>query len=547
MEVLGVKFTRDAAICHIVDGKVSFHMEYEKLAERPRYAQMQPWGELWKFLDNVNIDRRRPACAVDGWKSGNANVVRVAPYHEYDGSDVYLKPLHRMYAYGGEFPYVSCSHVAGHVIGSYMTSPHNKEVYVCTWDGGQNPRVHLVNPANGGVTFIGSVHWLYGIIYGIMGYYWGPYAREDIATAEITQLVNAYGGYDKPGKLMSYMSKGKLNSAMLEMLRTEYTRMEPKLRAQGLGYHQNGYAEHTLCRAVAGLAEVAGASDADALNTMHTFLGKLLLNGLKSLIPPGSPLIFTGGSALNINWNSLLRDSGHFDSVWVPPFPNDAGSALGAACCYLWSLGHREIEWDLYTGTDMQMSRPLPGLSQRAQDAVQVGNRLHEYSGEPIVSLVGRAEAGPRALGHRSILCAPVPGAQQRLNLIKKREDFRPVAPMVLERVSGDWFTPGGKDPYMIFNHRATEQCQRLAPAVVHVDGTSRMQTVSNDTCPIMTQVLNAYYAESGVPVLCNTSANRNGKGFFDSMHSAMEWAEHNHVYQIWDGSTLFIHERFNQ
>jgi carbamoyltransferase len=149
---------------------------------------------------------------------------------------------------------------------------------------------------------------------------------------------------------------------------------------------------------------------------------------------------------------------------------------------------------------------------------------LHE-TGEPVVVLNGRAEIGPRALGGRSILAAPTDLAMKALlNKIKDREYYRPVAPICLTDQAPAIFDPGTPDPYMLFEHHVREEWVDRIPAVIHLDGTARLQTVDRADDPFVEQVLREYYRITGVPVLCNTSANHHGRGFFPDVASAAEW-----------------------
>jgi carbamoyltransferase len=124
----------------------------------------------------------------------------------------------------------------------------------------------------------------------------------------------------------------------------------------------------------------------------------------------------------------------------------------------------------------------------------------------------GRMEFGPRALGARSILASPLePGMQEKLNQIKDREDFRPVAPVVLEEVASDWFTHGWRSPYMLFVDQVRADRAARIPAVCHVDGSARVQTVDSATNPALHGLLRAFADRTGVPVLVNTSFNTRG------------------------------------
>jgi carbamoyltransferase len=166
---------------------------------------------------------------------------------------------------------------------------------------------------------------------------------------------------------------------------------------------------------------------------------------------------------------------------------------------------------------------------------------LHE-EGEPVVVLSGRAELGPRALGNRSIL-APATSAAMKdeLNRVKDRASYRPVAPICLMSRASEVFAPGGTDPYMLFEHRLRPSWAERLPAIVHLDGTARLQTLDEGSGCAAARILAAYERLSGSPVLCNTSANLNGKGFFPSVASAAAWGG---TRRIWSEGRLYTNDR---
>jgi len=137
----------------------------------------------------------------------------------------------------------------------------------------------------------------------------------------------------------------------------------------------------------------------------------------------------------------------------------------------------------------------------------------------------GRSEFGPRALGHRSLLADPRrPENLEKLNDIKGREQFRPVAPMVLAERAPEIFAGGPlPSPYMLFTHSVAREWQERIPAVVHVDGTARVQTVERAEEPLVARMLDAFEARTGVPVVVNTSLNTAGRPMVDSPRDALE------------------------
>lgn len=150
--------------------------------------------------------------------------------------------------------------------------------------------------------------------------------------------------------------------------------------------------------------------------------------------------------------------------------------------------------------------------------------RRRSWRGKVIGWFQGRMEFGPRALGARSILASPIhPDMQGRLNAIKDREDFRPVAPVVLEEAAGDWFEGASVSPFMLFIHDIRpEQADRI-PAARHTDGTARIQTVNRAQHPLYYDLIKAFADRTAVPVLINTSFNTRGEPIVCTPRDAVE------------------------
>lgn len=242
-------------------------------------------------------------------------------------------------------------------------------------------------------------------------------------------------------------------------------------------------------------------------------------------------LTMAGGVALNCVANSRIVREGPFAHVWVQPASGDAGTALGGAL-HLASLVEESVGpmpgadlgrswdeddlWELLREADVEFERP--------EDlADTVARALHENA--LVAWFQGASEYGPRALGHRSLLANPAdPNNLDRLNRVKGRERFRPVAPMVSERKAAEIFSGGPlPSPYMLFVHDVHPDWRRRLPAVVHVDGTARVQTVSAEDDPLTARLLDRFEEHSGMPVLVNTSLNTAGRPMVDSPRDALE------------------------
>jgi carbamoyltransferase len=244
-------------------------------------------------------------------------------------------------------------------------------------------------------------------------------------------------------------------------------------------------------------------------------------------------LCLAGGVALNCVMNARLRDRAPFKGVWVQPAAGDAGTALGAA---LWVDGReRGASQRTY-----QMTHAFLGPNYAEADIEDFlrwsklpHRRLTDVASETADILVqdkvigwfqGRMEFGPRALGGRSILASPRSSSMQaKLNEIKDREDFRPVAPVVLEEEAANWFENCQMAPFMLFIFDVRPDKADLIPAVRHVDGTARVQTINREQNPAYYDLLRAFFQRTGVPVLVNTSFNTRGEPVVCSPRDAIE------------------------
>jgi carbamoyltransferase len=236
---------------------------------------------------------------------------------------------------------------------------------------------------------------------------------------------------------------------------------------------------------------------------------KLFVDTLKYVryLTPSKNLVLAGGCALNCSANSIAYD--YYDNVWIMPNPGDAGSALGAV------LAHKQqhVFW------------PGPYLGYNIEGAYPVEDLIAELKTTGIAGVAnGRAEYGPRALGNRSLLADPR-GAdiKYRVNDIKQRQQFRPFAPAILAEHYNDYFE-GAAGPYMQY----TARCRRpdLYPAIVHADGTSRVQTVCEADNPGFRRLLERWYEETGCPMLLNTSLNIKGKPMVNDLADAQAFEE---------------------
>jgi carbamoyltransferase len=245
----------------------------------------------------------------------------------------------------------------------------------------------------------------------------------------------------------------------------------------------------------------------------------------------GEPhLTLAGGVALNCVANARIFAESPFEDVWVQPAAGDAGTALGAALYVAAQHGDR-----LQPMTTAALGRSwsddeLEEWLRRAHVHYETPDDVAAAVAEVIAAdgtvgwFQGRSEFGPRALGHRSLLANPRRAENlQRLNDIKGRELFRPVAPMVLGERGEEIFEGKLPSPYMLFTHNVRRAWRDRVAAIVHVDGSARVQTVDRNEEPLVARMLDHVNALTGVPVVVNTSLNTASRPMVDDPRDALE------------------------
>lgn len=235
---------------------------------------------------------------------------------------------------------------------------------------------------------------------------------------------------------------------------------------------------------------------------------------LKNYSKYSDNLIFVGGCALNVLLNSKIIESKLFKNVYLPPIASDCGQSLGAI---------------LYNNQDIRCDYPYLGRSF---------GEIQEYSQTLINQIVddllshkiigwyqGASEIGPRALGHRSLIGLPDSlEMKEKISVkIKKREPYRPVAPIVLEEDLNKYFVTDAISKYMTLSPQAREITIQQAPAIVHVDGTSRIQTLTKNDNPVLYDVLLELKNRNKPPIIMNTSFNIRGEAIVDTPTDAIK------------------------
>lgn len=399
----------------------------------------------------------------------------------------------------GRADYFSSSHERSHILCAFGMSalPKGTACYALVWEGEMGAFYEIDEELN--ITLIADVLSQpgnrYGLLYGLADPTFpkdGPYPRAS-----------------DPGKLMALASFSKRSIPTEEekdLLRFLLDGSYRKLS----DYDRIAQAPHLD----------AGVDDTEFRNFVGIYsdaIFNVFHQSARTNLKRGRPLVIAGGCGLNCDWNTKWKETGFFSEVFVPPVANDSGSAMGTAIdAQFRHTGNPKIDWDVYSGLPFRMEGAidLDGYDVYEKDHDRIADMLaHDL----ILGWAhGRYEIGPRALGNRSILAAPFRDeARMRLNEIKQREQFRPIAPICLQDDAEKLFGCDHESPHMLHTYRATTGELR---AVTHVNGTARLQTVTSHTNSDIHALLVAFKARTGYGVLCNTSLNFSGKGFINNM-----------------------------
>jgi predicted NodU family carbamoyl transferase len=503
MLILSMKEGHDGGICAIEDGRLLFALEAEK-DNYPRYDRLT--GEVMVRAAEL-LDRAPDVVALGGWTKGEHSdepPTRTGYFGVGPGA-VSDEPGR---FFGRDVRYFSSTHERSHIYTALGMAPAapGQAYYALVWEGsiGDFYRVD----EKGHPTHLQHVMTDPGAKYAFL------FALADPKFP----LGKGHWRFNDAGKQMALT--GFSDGAPI----TEEERETIEFILKQDGLIMNLAKEDMEWSPLFNAGVWSQAYRNAALHHSNTMFGRFY-DYAAAHMTEGLPLLISGGCGLNCDWNRMWRECGLFPSVFVPPCPNDSGSAVGTAIDAQWHYtGQATIEWDVYAGEAfVEDVTPDPAKYRaRPLDVHEVARYVEQ--GNIIGWARGRYEMGPRALGNRSILAAPFTAeTTKRLNAIKRREDYRPIAPIALESDAHQWFVGSVQDPYMLyFNHVTAEELK----AITHVDGTARTQTVTPERNARVAQLLAAFRDLTGFSVLCNTSLNNNGRGFINRTSDLLEYGE---------------------
>jgi hydroxymethyl cephem carbamoyltransferase len=508
MNILSYNPGHDGAIAYLQDARLVVSIEAEKNSNY-RYSPISS-PDVFNVLGE--LDEIPDVVCTGGWWARDhyeylhGSDVRVG-YRGVSESDALVDQRRLL---GRPIHYFSSSHERSHLLCAFGMSslPKGTSCYALVWEGEIGAFYEIDSALN--ITLLADVLNQVGNRYAML------YGLAD----QTFPKAGSFPRVEDAGKLMALASYSnrvtpsaeelKLLDFLLDGPRRELSAYQDLEKSR----HYNVGVEDPDFR------DFAGIYSDKIFDVFYQFA--------KSNMKKRMPLLIAGGCGLNCDWNSKWREINLFSEVFVPPVANDSGSAIGTAIdAQFHFTGNPKIDWKVYSGLDFIMTDSFD-LAQ--YDLYETNYELiaDMLANELVLAWVsGKYEIGPRALGNRSILAAPFrENTRTRLNEIKQREQFRPIAPVCLEEDATRWFGCDHASPYMLYTYNV--RTDALA-AVTHVNNTARIQTVSCATNQSLYNLLIAFKARTGYGVLCNTSLNFKGKGFINRIGDLSSYAvKHN-------------------
>ncbi len=553
MNIIGYFQGDDPAACLVVDGEVVAYIEEERLIRYKHARGVFPVRSIDFCMKKAGLTLKDIDCFAYGWNvpaytDGTVNAFFEKVNEQYPPDEAtrawqrfvvswfsedrarerLRKALVKFYGETDIPELRPYPHHASHAVSAFFLSPFD-EALVFTVDGsgdhqcatlwcGSRDRLRLLYE----VPIPHSLGWFYAAITEFLGF-------------------EAYDGEYKVMGLAAYGRENPVLRAALERVVREGRNgwdyeVDPRYIHHGPHTYSDRFTDHLV--ELLGIAPRQGMTPLESVHEDLAFEAQRMLEervvrllghfraetGLRNLC-------IAGGVGLNVKMNSRIYRSGIFDDVFIFPVPSDSGTSIGAALgVYHEATGKRpeplrHVFWGTsYSDEEIELQVRSCGLAYRACDDIAEAAADLLASGKVVAWFQGAMEGGPRALGGRSILADPRSDeSRDRVNAaIKFREYWRPFCPSLTTESAGRFMKMSKPAPYMILAFEATEEASNRVPAVVHVDGTMRVQTVDQATNPRYYRLLKAFERRTGVPVLLNTSFNIKGEAIVSSPRDAL-------------------------
>jgi len=522
--VVGVNRTSDASVCLLGSDSFICSTQKERLTR-----EKHDWGAVGDFRSHY-VARlpalRRPVDLVVECFSSDQEISNLHEYH---------RELLEVLKFRKEPRVVHISHHLAHLYSTFLLSPFERAaLMVIDFQGSRARDLTETWPVNGQFTpdwvEVSSFYMCDQSGFRCLGkQLWDENRAQPVGLGCFYNYltVTMFPGQGNEGKVMGLAPYGDPHALKLPPLEVSGEKvfipaewLEIFRNRNRFGFFQNGSGSFGLC---ANLAAAGQRCFEDALLRVAEWLREKT---------GADNLCFTGGTALNCVANGRLLRESKFKDVFIPPSPHDGGTALG---CALYGLTEclnvrRDFQWiNDFTGPEPIYDSVEELLAQenliveKPSDIIGEMVQLVE-SGQVVALYQGGSELGPRALGHRSIIADPrSPSIKAWINEhVKGREWFRPLAPAALEETASKFFDVDRPVPFMQFAVDVVPEYRDLLPAITHVDGTARLQTVSRQNDEFFYSLIKAFEMRTGIGLLLNTSFNGQGEPIVETPGEAI-------------------------
>lgn len=504
MKILSFKPGHDGSIAFLNNGNLDFSLEGEKNSFR-RHEYITPYI----VLDALSYIDRPDVLAISGWRKDSeaqsTSSVEDAGYFGVGNKSVISNASTFL---GERMKRFSSSHERSHLMCSYGMSPleQGRPCYALVWEGQLGDFYKIDKNLN--IIHIGKVLEQPGVKYSCS--YW--------VADNFSESGSRFSTAGKLMALASFSDYSFPSDEELEIIKFIVHYPGNVWRLNSKDFQESPFLNVGVESRV--FKNLAGKISDYIFSVFYEFAKENLTEQL--------PLLIGGGCGLNCDWNTKWKNCGLFPEVFVPPCTNDSGSAIGTAIdAQFHYSGNAKINWTVYAGEEfIENIDCWDEFEVYELNYQQVADFIK--NNHVIAWVQGKYEIGPRALGNRSLLAAPFSDQMRdRLNQIKKREFYRPIAPVCLEEDVSKYFEWSNPSPYMLyFQKLKTEQLR----AITHVDNTARVQTINSKQNEKLYQLLIEFKALTGFGVLCNTSLNFPGTGFINEMSDLIYYCQQREI-----------------
>jgi len=516
--ILGLSaWSHDAAAALLVDGQLAATVEQERFSRRKRAMGEPPSDAARWCLDSVgaeleDVDVIALGVDHDLWRRWAQLSPEELATNRHPADPDWLFPPQLFHSRRTlKRPIRQVRHHLAHAASAYFPSGFEDAAIIVADGSGEDASTTLYYARNGHLKELTR----FGVDLSL-GYYYSRAARYAglWQSADESGKLMGLAGYGRPGQVLPLSWRN--GSPALEL--PPMVSMTPRRLAEETRQKLTEYfRRHNFPFTEA--SEEGALAYADFAASVQRSLDEVMIElaRLAKRLTGSSNLVLAGGVALNCSTNGKLAESQIFERMFIPPAANDAGTALGAA--FVCAAETRSVGFEMvhaywgpsYSAAACRQALESSGLAYRevSDDQLLAEVVAHLAAGRIVGWFSGRAEIGPRALGARSLLGDPrARRTHVKLNQIKGREMWRPVAPSVLAENFFDYFEGPIPSPFMIVATNVRESMRKAIPAVVHVDGSARPQAVSAHANPKFWALLKRFAETTGIPLLANTSFN---------------------------------------